>query len=340
MLEKSAAPQVSIIIPVYNSEPYLRRCLNSIQAQTLKEWECICVDDGSTDGSGAILDEYVARDERFVVIHKENGGVSAARNAGMEIARGEYIGFSDHDDWMEAETYELALNAARRADADLVQWAFVAEGKNGNKPSKELPEGFFSIGENPEYFTVVVWCKLFKKSLVFENQIAFPPAAKMGGEDICFSLIAYTCAKKCFYLNRALYYHDLTHESLGSRKQNPAVISDYGDVLKTTCDRVTEIIDKKKIAETERQNISFILFCEKVKAKNAAFICLSQPDCRLFRTVFPELNRQMLRYFFKTKRPYMFIMVLATWHLDALAVALLRLKQWKKALKAKFRAKS
>ena len=115
-------PQVSIIVPVYNVEAYLRRSLNSILAQTIPNWECICVDDGSPDGCGAILDEYAARDARFVVIHKENGGTSTARNAGLDAARGEYISFVDPDDWIEPNTYELALSAARETDADLVQW--------------------------------------------------------------------------------------------------------------------------------------------------------------------------------------------------------------------------
>lgn len=97
-------PKVSIIVPVYNTEKYLRRCLDSIAAQTFADWECICVDDGSPDAAGAILDDYAAKDSRFVVIHQENGGVSRARNAGLDAACGEYVGFVDSDDWVESET--------------------------------------------------------------------------------------------------------------------------------------------------------------------------------------------------------------------------------------------
>ena len=111
---------MSIIVPVYNVEDYLRRCLDSIERQTLAAWECICVDDGSPDGCGAILDEYAAKDSRFVAIHQENAGVSVARNAGIDAARAEYIGFVDPDDWIESDTYELALEAARRTGADIV----------------------------------------------------------------------------------------------------------------------------------------------------------------------------------------------------------------------------
>lgn len=95
-------PKFSIIIPVYNVAPYLRECLDSVLAQTFTDWEAICVDDGSTDGSGAILDEYAVRDGRFRVIHQVNAGVSAARNAALDVANGEYICFLDGDDVLRA----------------------------------------------------------------------------------------------------------------------------------------------------------------------------------------------------------------------------------------------
>ena len=93
-------PEISIIIPVYKAEKYLRRCLDSVLSQTLSNWECILVDDGSPDQSGAICDEYAAKDSRFRVIHKPNGGVSSARNEGLDTAKGEFICFIDSDDWV------------------------------------------------------------------------------------------------------------------------------------------------------------------------------------------------------------------------------------------------
>lgn len=91
-------PQISIIIPVYKAEKYLHDCLDSIAAQTFADWECILIDDGSPDSSGMICEEYAARDSRFIAVHQKNGGVSAARNAGLAIARGDWIGFVDADD--------------------------------------------------------------------------------------------------------------------------------------------------------------------------------------------------------------------------------------------------
>lgn len=102
-------PTLSIIVPVYKVEPYLHRCVDSILAQTFTDFELILVDDGSPDNCGAICDEYAAKDSRILVIHKENGGLSDARNAGLDIAKGEYIGFVDSDDYISPQMYHFQL---------------------------------------------------------------------------------------------------------------------------------------------------------------------------------------------------------------------------------------
>lgn len=114
--------KVSFIIPVYNVQQYLPRCLDSILGQTVEDWEAVCVNDGSTDGSGSILREWAARDSRIVVVDKPNGGLSDARNAGVAIARGEYIVFVDSDDYIHPQTLEIALSVQRRSNADMVSW--------------------------------------------------------------------------------------------------------------------------------------------------------------------------------------------------------------------------
>ncbi len=105
---------ISVIVPVYNVEPYLRRCVDSILAQTYEDLEIILVDDGATDSSGAICDEYAGKDLRVRVIHKPNGGLSSARNAGIDVAKGEYLAFVDSDDWIEESTYEYLMGLIRR----------------------------------------------------------------------------------------------------------------------------------------------------------------------------------------------------------------------------------
>ncbi|MBO4583241.1 MAG: glycosyltransferase [Alphaproteobacteria bacterium] len=118
------SPKISIIIPMYNVEKYLRRCLDSVQNQTFSDWQAICVDDGSPDNSGKIAEEYAARDNRFVVVHKENGGLSDARNAGMPYATGEYVMFLDSDDFIHPQTMEIAYNVALRNKADIVAYTY------------------------------------------------------------------------------------------------------------------------------------------------------------------------------------------------------------------------
>lgn len=117
-------PEISVIIPVYNVEKYLRQCLDSIESQTFHNWECILIDDGSPDNSGAICDEYEAKDARFRVIHSVNGGISAARNIGLDISRGRYISFVDPDDIVHSEMLQRLRNLIVSNDADVAQVGF------------------------------------------------------------------------------------------------------------------------------------------------------------------------------------------------------------------------
>ena len=117
-------PAVSIIIPVYNVEKYLRRCLDSVLNQTFSDWQAICVNDGSPDGSADILSEYAARDSRFVIVNKENGGLSDARNAGLPHATGEYILYLDSDDFIHSQTLEITYSLARRDKSDIVSFTY------------------------------------------------------------------------------------------------------------------------------------------------------------------------------------------------------------------------
>ena len=115
-------PKISVIIPVYNVSQYLRRCVDSVINQTYSDLEIILVDDGSPDDCPQICDEYAKKDERIIVIHKPNGGLSSARNAGLEAASGEYIGFVDSDDWIEADTFEYCIGLITKYNANAVQF--------------------------------------------------------------------------------------------------------------------------------------------------------------------------------------------------------------------------
>ena len=141
-------PKISIIIPMYNVEKYLRRCLDSVQNQTFTEWQAICVNDGSPDKSGEIAKEYAKKDKRFVVIDKENGGQSDARNVGLKKATGEYILFLDSDDFIHTQTLELTYMAATEKNADMVM--FNHDVKFHDALQKKISQGYDVSGILPE----------------------------------------------------------------------------------------------------------------------------------------------------------------------------------------------
>jgi len=140
--------KISVIIPVYNAAKYLPKCIDSVLNQTYKNLEIILVDDGSTDESGKISDKYSYKDNRVIVIHKENGGTSDARNKGIKAATGKYIGFIDSDDYIETDMYEILLKTLYAYDADIVECAFYRI----KKDNLILPPKYFS--GTPEQFNV------------------------------------------------------------------------------------------------------------------------------------------------------------------------------------------
>ena len=121
--------KISVIVPVFNAEKYLKMCLNSLVSQTLKNIEIICIDDGSTDNSLAILDKFKSKDDRIKIIKQKNYGVSMARNNGISEAQGEYIGFVDADDWVDKDFFEKLYNAAQKYNADIATAGYYTRGK-------------------------------------------------------------------------------------------------------------------------------------------------------------------------------------------------------------------
>lgn len=170
-------PVVSIIIPVYKVEKYLRRCLDCLVNQTFADWQAICIDDGSPDKSPAILDEYAAKDARFMVVHKQNAGVSAARNDGIKLARGKYIQFLDADDWLDTEYLEKMISIADKYMADMVVSGFVSDNKY-TKPIIYTKEKLGrTITEKLRYTYALtdsyVWRYLFSADFIKNNNLQF-----------------------------------------------------------------------------------------------------------------------------------------------------------------------
>lgn len=183
--------KISVIIPVYNAAPYLRECLDSVLAQTHKDWEAICVDDGSSDGSAVILDEYAARDVRFRVIHQTNAGVSAARNRGLAAAKGDWVGFLDADDWLDARLYEqLSERISTEKGAELICYATTWESAEADqlRLARTLSKGDDMLADRAyNSFMYCVWDKLFKKDVLFKLGLRFDERVKLS-EDTLFVL--------------------------------------------------------------------------------------------------------------------------------------------------------
>ena len=228
-MQKEREVVLSIIVPVYNAEKYLDRCIKSIYAQTLTDYEIILVNDGSKDDSLALCRKYAESDSRITVIDKENGGAGSARNKGIELAKGEYLAFPDVDDWFEPNMYEELYYIAKKADYDIV-----FSGVNNysqdlkflntiNCPSvdfktqDECRKNIMTLFPTTTIFDVP-WNKLYKRELVVENGIRFTDLRRC--QDAVFNLDVYRCAKSVRSTEKA-YYNYLNNDSDKVNKKFP-----------------------------------------------------------------------------------------------------------------------
>lgn len=208
---------ISLIVPVYNVERYLDRCMESILQQTYRKLEIILVDDGSTDSSPAKCEEYAKKDSRVKVIHKPNGGLSDARNAGLKIASGEYIGYVDSDDWIELDMYARMYAACIEHGAQLAVCRYYSEykdrtvsGGNGSIVPLSRDELLkIYIGGHDQYVIYnSVWSKLFRRDLV--RGMVFPKGRN--SEDIMYTTRAFCMTKQAVYLDQCFYHYVLDRE--------------------------------------------------------------------------------------------------------------------------------
>lgn len=202
---KRIEPLVSIILPIYNSKEYLRKCLESVCGQTYKNLEIICIDDGSTDGSEVILDEFGKKDERIKIVHKENNGESSARNAGLKIMSGSYVGFVDCDDWIEAQMYEKLVHAMLEQDVDIVAASWYKDIDTVSQKienSGQVKKEAFGRNELLNYIYqrdsyrgfAYMWNKLYRRELFYDRKgelILFPEDLALGGGCFIFSKISF-----------------------------------------------------------------------------------------------------------------------------------------------------
>lgn len=236
-MNNAEVEMISIIVPVYNIEKYISKCLQSIAEQTYQNLEIIVVDDGSTDSSGKIADEFADKDSRFVIIHKENGGVASARNTGIANVHGDYIGFVDGDDYINREMFQVLFDNLKKFECDISGCSFrgVNDSNIGN-PEEQIDKDnqrtlVINNYESYKYYyhepcleadtpflttsQRFLWNKIYKKNIF--DDIFFPEDAYLG-EDACVYFDIFKKASKSVYTDLKLYYYYNREDSLTKDK--------------------------------------------------------------------------------------------------------------------------
>lgn len=241
---------VSIVLPVYNVEKYLPKCLDSVVSQSYKNIEIICVNDGSPDGSEKIIADYIKKDSRIILINQKNQGLSGARNTGLEKATGEYIVFLDSDDWIDPETVEVALAEAEKEAAQLVMWSYIREFPDASLPKDVFDEGRIVFdgdaltnrlhqrmaGLTGEELSdpgnadsaVTAWGKMYKTECI--RDCRFVDTKIIGTEDALFSLMALCNIKKAVFINRHFNHYRKDNETSLTRKYKQQLFSQWQEL--------------------------------------------------------------------------------------------------------------
>jgi glycosyltransferase involved in cell wall biosynthesis len=242
-------PSVSVIVPIYNKEEFLRQCVDSLLAQALTDFEIVLVDDGSVDSSGSIADSYAAAHKNVLVVHRENGGLGPARNSGIEVASGKYIGFVDADDWVEPSMFERLFLEASNMNADIVVSGH-CDVTNGKKTyvkrhplSGHMLEGQESIDPYRrnlyghalndtvvESFPMSVCMSIYRKAMLDRASVRF---REILSEDIFFNLDAYGAAYRICFLDSVDYCYRKDHQDSITRTFSPEKLERYITFIST-----------------------------------------------------------------------------------------------------------
>jgi len=252
-------PKISVIVPVYNVEIYLARCLDSLLNQTLKEIEIIVVNDGSTDNSGEILKLYEKKyPNRIKVLNKENGGLSDARNYGIPYATGEYIAFIDSDDYIEPEMYEKMYQKAKDENSDMVECDFLWE--YPNKTVVDTGKIYSNKREMFAYARVVAWNKIIKRSILEETKIQFPKGLRYEDVEFFYKILPFY-NKVSFVKNP--YVHYIQRDNSISNSQNERT-KEIFDVL----DNVITYYKEKRLFDQYKTELEYtytrLLLCSSL----------------------------------------------------------------------------
>lgn len=279
-------PKISVIVPVYNTEKYLHRCIDSILAQTFTDFELLLIDDGSKDNSGTICDEYAAKDSRVRVFHKENGGVSSARNMGLDNASGEWITFVDSDDWVHEDFIKKRIELALVDDADIAYCdiEYVYSTHNVYAKMAEQVEGKAStvnswILSRTTYSPII----LARKYLFDKYDLRYIEGLRFGEDfNLIIKLVMY--ANKMSHIKEALYYYNKQNESSAMTK-----LYLYRDDLQLV---YTDLIESFKKERIYNQCIEMISWC--VLEYKLVCIIKGEHSFEELKDFFPESHNYIL----------------------------------------------
>ncbi len=273
-------PDISIIVPVYNAEAYMHRCVDSLLAQTFDNFEVVLIDDGSPDSSGAICDEYARKDSRIRVFHKENGGVASARQLGIDKARGEYTIHADPDDWVEPTMLEELYNKAKTETADMVICDFLVEdnGNNSYRVQQPTSSSADAVLDDLLFHRLhgSLWNKLIRRECYKLYNIAFVKELNYC-EDylVCVKLLQKDI--KVAYLNKAFYHYDQIVNS-GSITRNFSTA--LFELRKMFISRLEEVIPaRKELIVLNKLDLKYSLFEANMPKE--------------FKTLYPEVDKDV-----------------------------------------------
>ena len=237
-------PKVSVLMPAYNVEKYIGECLDSVLGQTLKDIEIICIDDGSKDNTGRIIDEYAEKDNRLSVVHKENSGYGHSMNVALEMASGDYIGIVETDDFIEKDMFERLYTLAVDNNTDVVKtnyYDYYSEKPEKNKKSKTLDIAMmynevFSPKDNQRVFMVApcIWSGIYRRDLIEDNKIRFTETQGASYQDTAFAFKIWACADSVLLVDEAYlhYRRDNESSSVNSPGKVFCICDEYDEIEK------------------------------------------------------------------------------------------------------------
>lgn len=240
-------PKLTVLVPIYNVEPFLAKCLSSLVDQTLTELEIFCINDGSTDNSLSVIKEFARNDKRIILINKDNSGYGDSMNLGLKRAHGEYIGILEPDDWIAPDAFEKMYLAAKKYQADVVKTNFYRTSTDAKGITIDVKTHEIALEETIEpkqrrkvfQFMPAIWSAIYRREFIEENQIRFLPTPGASYQDLSFSFKVWALAKTVVLLPEAFVHYRVDNEN--SSVNNPGkvncVCDEYAEIETFLCER-------------------------------------------------------------------------------------------------------